>query len=246
MIYFAALLIIGFIVEFSPVDAQVTQCGGYCNTAKGCIWVSGTPCATCECPSENLPDVGNNCSPPKCQAGCKIVNNANGCPSCECPPPTVLNRRRRHAQCSMPKCSSSCKMMYSHGSCPYCDCQDSSSPQIQCSPPKCDGPGCYIDDSAKPCPSCVCSKQPSTVQCGQVRCDNGCHIDYSTEPCPSCVCGNNPSPVQCGPVRCGDGCNVDYSTQPCPSCQCNNGSPSQGSGSMASASANTNRGYYGR
>ncbi|GBM62319.1 hypothetical protein AVEN_157932-1 [Araneus ventricosus] len=242
MMYFAALLVFGSIVEFSTVGAREIQCSPTpCNTEAGCKSVQDYPCAKCVCPNDDSPDVGNSCSMPNCNATCPLNKYSRPCPTCECGPPRIQNRRRRHVQCSLPQCPSPCKLTYPDGSCPQCDCQNNP-PEVECSPPKCDEAGCYMDYSTKPCASCICSK-PSTVQCGTPRCDDGCTLDYSTQPCPSCQC-NNPSSVQCSTPNCNQGCVVDYSTKPCASCKCNNAGPSQGSGSMASA--NTHRGYYRR
>lgn len=70
------------------------------------------------------------------------------------------------------------------------------SPQrIACSPPRCNGAGCYLDYSTT-CPSCRCNGRGGNggggrngVQCSPPNCRRGCFVDYSGI-CPRCRCGN--------------------------------------------------------
>ncbi|KAG8183549.1 hypothetical protein JTE90_003896 [Oedothorax gibbosus] len=95
------------------------------------------------------------CSPPKCEAPCRLNYDDQPCPSCECvdtSPPKV--------QCSPPKCEGGCSIDSSTIPCPSCKCGGSNpESQPQCSPPKCDAP-CQLNYDAKPCPSCECEVPP--------------------------------------------------------------------------------------
>lgn len=78
------------------------------------------------------------------------------------------------------------------------------SPQrIACSPPRCNGAGCYLDYSTT-CPSCRCNGRGGNgggggrnggggmngLQCSPPNCRRGCFVDYSGI-CPRCRCGNS-------------------------------------------------------
>ncbi|GFY36938.1 hypothetical protein TNIN_227051 [Trichonephila inaurata madagascariensis] len=97
---------------------------------------------------------------------------------------------------------------------------------IQCSPVKCDAP-CYVNNNAKPCPSCECPAQPSPqVSCSPPKCDYPCQMNYKTKPCPSCDCP--PPQVSCSTPKCDYPCVINYNAKPCPSCECNGNGPARG------------------
>ncbi|GFU45410.1 hypothetical protein NPIL_327921 [Nephila pilipes] len=60
------------------------------------------------------------CSPMKCEEPCYLNNNADHCPSCECPPEIM---------CTPPKCDYPCTIDYNTKSCPSCKCDRSGPPQ---------------------------------------------------------------------------------------------------------------------
>ncbi|XP_054714544.1 SCO-spondin-like [Uloborus diversus] len=216
--------------------------------AEGC-WLdeSAKPCPRCVCDDDGEggqnPPTGQppvQCSPPKCSKGCKIDYSTKPCPSCKCHnspgscgkdevfqqcgsacPPTCKNQGKP-ARCTM-QCVAGCfckgKMVRNEqGRCvnPR-DCKkENNCPAIDCAE------GCWLDESAKPCPRCVCDddeeggQNPPTgqppVQCSPPKCSKGCKIDYSTKPCPSCKCHNSIG------QKCGK--NEKYSTcvNPCNGC----------------------------
>ncbi|GBM14336.1 hypothetical protein AVEN_55332-1 [Araneus ventricosus] len=53
MMYFAALLVFGSIVEFSTVGAREVRCSPIpCKREDGCQYFEGFPCGKCVCPNE--------------------------------------------------------------------------------------------------------------------------------------------------------------------------------------------------
>ncbi|CAL1266706.1 unnamed protein product [Larinioides sclopetarius] len=160
---------------------------GRCVPASQCT-VQNTPENTCGA-NEEYKECGSACPPTCADRGKKSKKCTKQCVSgCFCKKGFVKNGQ---GVCVRPQ-----------------ECQKGN-PPVQCSPPKC-APGCSIDYSSKPCPSCSCTGNPP-VQCSPPKCARGCSIDYSSKPCPSCsctdTCGANAEYRECGsacPPTCAD------------------------------------------
>ncbi|KAG8177278.1 hypothetical protein JTE90_026726 [Oedothorax gibbosus] len=199
------------------VDGGCPTCK--CAADKGTIVAPVLHCSPVKCPDNCYQVTPSNgcpvcacgplCTPPKCDAPCRVTRDVNGgeCPACEYP------AESGGLQCSPVQCPPGCKEVVGEEGCPSCNCP------VLCSPPKCD-PGCQVETTAPlgKCPGCVCAGQKPAVHCSPVNCGPLCHEAYDgVNGCPTCIC----DPV-CSPPVCTEGCHLEYnpSSGPCPHCAC--------------------------
>ncbi|XP_064473732.1 laminin subunit alpha-1-like [Ornithodoros turicata] len=170
-------------LEVDDRGCPVCKCTKDCaECAPGCVRDASLQeggCPPCVC--TDAPKV--ECLPPKCDgANCRLVPGDHGCLKCEC-----------NGNCTA--CPPGCARedVHSPGACPRCVCPEAvtggashdARTGVQCTPPKCDDPGCRVVEGDHGCPTCRCD-----VNCPPTSCHPGCHPEEHTSHgrCARCIC----------------------------------------------------------
>uniref|UniRef100_A0A1W7RAA8 Kielin/chordin-like protein n=1 Tax=Hadrurus spadix TaxID=141984 RepID=A0A1W7RAA8_9SCOR len=109
-----------------------------------------------------------DCSPPKCEPGCRLGTNlSEGCPKCECPENEngndvttvgIVDSSTEIQKCPELKCRGyNCRILIGTDGCQFCTCES------KCPPTKCI-PGCFVEKNPLPdhCPGCICHIAPTS------------------------------------------------------------------------------------